>query len=57
MVFRLDDNTTKRNGHAGICRSEKKDAEVLFHRKTSILADFEITMLFKYEEDPTPMKK
>ena len=58
MVFRLDDNTTKRNGHAGICRSEKKDAEVLFHRKSSILTEYyEITMLFKYKEHPTPMKK
>ena len=35
----------------------EENAEVLFHRKTSILADYEITMLFKYEEDPTPMKK
>lgn len=31
MVFRLDDAelTAKRNGHAGICRSEKKDGSVI----------------------------
>ena len=57
MVSRLGDKTSKRNGDAGICRYEKKDAEVLFHRKSSILVEYYgITMLFKYEEDLTPME-
>lgn len=55
MVSRLGDKTSKRNGDAGITQIEKKDAEVLFHRKRSILVEYYgIIMLFKHEEDMTP---